>query len=264
MTPKKRLQLGFSQHYSNASFNAAARRKKGLKVLAILEDSCGELDALCALDIGCSTGFMTSLYATRFKYVLGTDIDEPAVQYAARENRSTVNLAWSVHDSQQMGFRDESFDVITCSHIYEHVPDARRLMTEIYRLLKPGGICFFSAGNRLSLIEPHYKIPLLSVMPKWMAHRYLKLLGKGNFYYETHLGLGGLRKLVSEFEIIDYTVKVVRDPIKFHAEDMIESGSVRQKAILAFLKAFYWLCPTYLWVLRKPDTEKQRLLNVLE
>jgi 2-polyprenyl-3-methyl-5-hydroxy-6-metoxy-1,4-benzoquinol methylase len=247
---KAELQFGFSTLYREAAFDAAARERKGRKALAILEDCLGDLSAFEALDVGCSTGFMTRLYAMSFKTVVGTDVDEPAVRFAARHH-VLPNLFWTVQDSQQLGFRDESFDAITCTHIYEHVPDASRLMEEIYRLLKPGGACFFSAGNRLSLIEPHYRLPLLSVIPKWLAHKYLRLAGRGDHYYENHRSLTGLRRLASRFELIDYTLNVVRDPERFHAEDLVVAGSVRQRLILAILRTTYWLCPTYLWVLRK-------------
>ncbi len=185
-----------------------------------------------------------------FKTVVGTDVDEPAVRFAAGRN-VLPNLFWTVQDSQHLGFRDESFDVITCTHIYEHVPDAARLMDEIYRLLRCGGVSFFSAGNRLSLIEPHYRLPLLSVIPKWLAHKYLRLAGRGDHYYENHRSLMGLRRLVSRFEVIDYTLKVVQDPETFHMEDLVVPGSVKQRLALAILRMAYWLCPTYLWVLRK-------------
>ena len=33
---------------------------------------------------------------------------------------------------------------------------------------------------------------------------------------------------------------------------MLRSGSLKQKLALAVLKAAYWLCPTYIWILRKP------------
>jgi len=42
-------------------------------------------------------------------------------------------------DLMQIPFADNSFDVIYCSHVLEHVPDDRRAMRELFRVLKPGG-----------------------------------------------------------------------------------------------------------------------------
>lgn len=150
-----------------------------------------------------------------------------------------------------VNFADETFDVITCSHVYEHVPDSNKLMNEIYRLLKRNGVCYFAAGNRMKIIEGHYGLPFLSIIPKAIAHIYLKILKRGTFYYENHLSLNGLKKLISKFEIIDYTQKVIECPDKYYARDMVNPGSLKQKISIFVCKTAYWLFPTYIWLLRK-------------
>jgi len=42
-------------------------------------------------------------------------------------------------DIQDMPFERESFDVVICNHVLEHVPDDRQAMREILRVLRPGG-----------------------------------------------------------------------------------------------------------------------------
>jgi 2-polyprenyl-3-methyl-5-hydroxy-6-metoxy-1,4-benzoquinol methylase len=247
----KQLQYGFSAAYEDAAFSHEGRERKANKVLAILEDAVGDLSDKHLLDIGCSAGIMTNCYARKFGRVTGTDIDMPAVAFAAGVDEAG-RLSWAVADSQCLPFPESSFDVVTCTHIYEHVPDARLLMAEIFRVLRPGGTCFFSAGNRLSLIEPHYRLPLLSVLPKALAHWYLRILGRGSYYYETHFTVWGLKQLVRNFFVEDYTLKVVAEPQKFFAEDMVPSESQKQKFVLLVLRLAYWVCPTYLWVLKKP------------
>jgi 2-polyprenyl-3-methyl-5-hydroxy-6-metoxy-1,4-benzoquinol methylase len=246
------LQYGFSQN-SPGAYDRSRRERKAAKVIAILAEAMGPLQSLDLLDIGCSTGLMTNLYARHFRTAIGTDIDLPALRFAA-QNVEVSNVAWSMMDSQRLGFPDGSFDVVTCTHIYEHVPDAQALMDEIYRVLKPGGVCFFSAGNRFSWMEPHYRLPLLSVVPKRLAHWYLRILGRGDHYYETHLSLGGLRKLVRRFNREDYTVKVITDPARYHAEDMLPPGSAKQTTAIGMARWLYALVPTYLWILRKNTT----------
>ena len=247
---KNALQLGFSEQHAGAVYNPAGRAQKAKKTLSILEDFSGDTAGLSLLDIGCAAGYTTILYAERFKSVVGIDVDKPAVEHAKKHNAS-LNLEYHVVTSQDIDFPDNFFDVIICSHVYEHVPDAEKLMSEIYRLLKKGGVCYFAAGNRFSLIEPHYRLPFLSVIPKWSAHYYLRLLKRGRYYYENHLSYWGLRRLVSRFDVLDYTIKVVQNPARFHAADMLVPGSLKQKAALVFLKMAYWMCPTYLWLLIK-------------
>jgi len=124
-------------------------------------------------------------------------------------------------------------------------------MDEIYRVLRLGGVCFFAAGNRFVLIEAHYHLPLLSVIPKWMAHKYIKIFKKSDYYYETHLTYWGLKKLVNQFEINDYTIQIIKNPIKFYASEMVTENSLSHFIYLNILKIAYWICPTYIWVLKK-------------
>ena len=43
-------------------------------------------------------------------------------------------------DLKSMQFKDESFDLIICNHVLEHIEDDRKALKEIYRVLKRGGI----------------------------------------------------------------------------------------------------------------------------
>ncbi len=251
---KTRYQLGFSEQHADEMYDEKKRRIKGKKTLSVLSDVLSKEGknpaALNLLDIGCSTGFMTKLYARQFKKVTGIDIDKDAVLFAGARNRP-INTRYVVSDCLQTGFSPESFDIVTCTQIYEHVPDARQLMREIRRVLKTGGICYFAAGNRLNLVEGHYGLPLLSVMPKTLGHVYLRITGKGKYYYERHLTLMGLRRLVRDFEIIDYTKKIVDEPARYSATDMLIPGTVTHRIARIAIRAAYFLCPTYIWVLRK-------------
>ena len=43
-------------------------------------------------------------------------------------------------DVERMGFGDETFDLIVCNHVLEHVSSTERALAEIFRCLKPGGV----------------------------------------------------------------------------------------------------------------------------
>jgi ubiquinone/menaquinone biosynthesis C-methylase UbiE len=246
----QKYQLGFSVEHPETMYDEAARTMKARKVLSILEDYLGSLRSLRHLDIGCSTGFMTRLYSEQFASTTGIDIDSSAVEFA-RKNNKRPNVEFLVGDAMQTGLPAESFDVVTCSHIYEHVPDSGRLLEEIHRVLRPGGVCFFAAGNRFVLIEGHYNLPLLAAIPKPLGNLYVRLTGKADSYYEKHLSYWGIKRLVREFEVIDYTRKVIADPVRFSATDLIAPRSFKQKIALGLVEWAYWLCPTYLWILKK-------------
>jgi ubiquinone/menaquinone biosynthesis C-methylase UbiE len=248
-----RYQSDFSQNHKEL-FRFQEREQKAKKIIAVLKDyfqqDLSYIKNLNLLDIGSSTGIMTHLLSKYFAVTIGIDIDEEAVKFS-KEKFENKNLHFYLQDAMKMDFTDNSFDVVTCAHIYEHVPDSHRLMKEIYRVLKPGGICFFSAGNRFVFMEAHYKLPLLSVMPKFLAHKYIKIFKKAEFYYETHLTYWGLKKLVKEFEIVDYTKRVIKEPAFFYATDMIKDNSNIKYVYLFILMIAYWLCPTYIRILKK-------------
>jgi SAM-dependent methyltransferase len=46
-----------------------------------------------------------------------------------------------VVDIMQIDFPDDSFDLVWCSHVLEHVPDDRRAIREMHRVTRPGGLC---------------------------------------------------------------------------------------------------------------------------
>jgi SAM-dependent methyltransferase len=60
----------------------------------------------------------------------GSDID--AARYRHISNIVTADLT-------KAPFADQSFDVVVCSHVMEHIPDDRKAMAEVLRILKPGG-----------------------------------------------------------------------------------------------------------------------------
>ena len=46
-------------------------------------------------------------------------------------------------------FKDDSFDVILCNHVLEHIPDDRKALSELYRILKPSGWGIFQIPQDL-------------------------------------------------------------------------------------------------------------------
>ncbi len=244
-------QTNFSELCARAMYDVEGRERKAKTMAAVLQDflRC-DTRQLSLLDIGSSTGVIADYLARHFRTVIGIDIDSPAV-LAAQTRYSRPNVGFVLGDGMRLPFPDETFDVVICAQIYEHVPNARLLVAEIHRVLKPGGACYFAAGNRLMFMEPHYRLPLLSVLPRPLAHLYIRLSGRGQFYYERHLTYWGLRRLVQDFEVVDYTRRIVGEPARFHAEYMIRPNTLQGRAARLLLDTAYWLSPGYIWVLRR-------------
>lgn len=245
-----RLQYGFSAQHPGAVLDGSSRLRKAEKIVRILKDQRPDLGRCRMLEIGCGAGHMTRRFASVCREVVAIDIDIDALRVARRENAG-ANIFYALMDSGHHALESLSFDIIVCNHVYEHVPDAGLLMTEIERLLAPDGLCFFGAGNRIAFMEPHYRLPLLSVGPKWLAHRYLRVFRGIDHYYENHRTYWGLRALVGRFAVLDYTQRVIAEPARFAADDLLTPGSLRHRFASFMIRRCYWLCPTYLWILKR-------------
>lgn len=164
------------------------------------------------LDIGSSNGIITNNLSPYFKNVLGIDIDMTAMKLI--DNSQNKNIGYAVADAMTLPFYHNSFEAVVCSQTYEHVPSSDRLFSEIYRILKPGGLLVFSGPNKTYPIEMHYNLPFLHWFNEKTADFYLQLTKKGTHYYERSRTYWDLNKVFKDYEIID----VVKYVLEFYAE----------------------------------------------
>jgi len=250
------MERGYQYRYSDgcsSMFDTDERERKAKTMLAVLSNHFAEpLSEKTLLNVGASTGIIDHVLAQRLGHVTGIDIDEIGVEHA-RRNFSGSNLEFRVGDALDIPFADDSLDIVICSQVYEHVPDADRMFEEIYRVLRPGGVCYFAANNRWMLMEPHYRLPLLSVIPRPLAHLYMRIAGKGPYYYEKHRTYWGLKRLVRRFRRIDYTRRTITEPLRYHTDYMVPPGTVKAWAARLVVRSFFWASPGYIWLLKKPD-----------
>lgn len=151
-------------------------------------------------DIGAGTGIMKKELEIKIgKSIIGIEID-----------RSTIldNDRMIVADGCQLPVRTGQIDVALLNHVYEHTNDATALFAETWRVLQPGGIAYVSAGSRWAVMEPHYRLPFLSWIPRKVAHIYLRLTRRGESYEGIHfLGRQSLVEIMTRagFQVRDVT-----------------------------------------------------------
>lgn len=249
----EKYQLNFAARMSSM-YDRSSREKKAYRIIKTLGEYFGEekLSSLTVLDVGSSTGIIDNILSKKFKKVIGSDIDESAIDYANKTFKKR-RLKFQIGDAMNLKFKGNTFDVVICAQVYEHVSNQKKLFSEIYRVLKPGGICYLAALNKLRIWEPHYNLPFLSWLPKGVANLYLKLTGKGNFYFETLCTYWELEGLSRKFVIHDFTRKIILDPKKYGYEDSIPLNPALLIPLQLVAYFYKFFSPTFFWLLVKPS-----------
>lgn len=121
------------------------------------------------LDVGCGGGILSESMAQRGAHVTGIDMGEAPLNVAKLHAlESGVNIEYRRITVEQLAAEmPEQFDVVTCLEMLEHVPDPAAIITACQRLVKPGGLVFFSTLNRnpksylFAIIGAEYLLRLL-------------------------------------------------------------------------------------------------------
>jgi 2-polyprenyl-6-hydroxyphenyl methylase/3-demethylubiquinone-9 3-methyltransferase len=99
------------------------------------------------LDIGCGAGFLANEFARHGYRVTGLDTSKSTLEVARRHD-STGTVDYRYGDAGQMEFEDGSFDVVCAMDFLEHVENPERIVREVSRVLRRGGLFFFYTFNR--------------------------------------------------------------------------------------------------------------------
>lgn len=132
-----------------------------------LIDWCG----LNVLDLGCAGGFMAEALAARGAKVVGIDPAAAAIA-AARSHAKAAghDIVYDVGVGEALPYADEAFDAVVCVDVLEHVADLQRVLSEVARTLRPGGLFLFDTINRN---------PLARLATITIAEDILRLLPRG-------------------------------------------------------------------------------------
>jgi len=87
------------------------------------------------LDVGCGEGVLSQQWAARLDpgRVIGIDLPDPKLE-AEWALRGAPNLGFSAMRAEQLAFADDEFDLVAATEVLEHVPDPRRVLSEMARV----------------------------------------------------------------------------------------------------------------------------------
>ncbi len=131
---QKKIYRIWARFYDGIYVNLLARAQREAVDAAV---RCGR----DILEIGVGTG-LTLPYFPSDRRVVGVDLSEDMLQVANRkvhDRALTAVMGLSVMDACRLGLPDESFDAVTAQFVITLVPDPEQALSEMDRVLKPGG-----------------------------------------------------------------------------------------------------------------------------
>ncbi len=163
----------------------AAYRFDKLKYLPERVDF-GAFQGTKLLEIGCGVGIDLVRFAAGGARVTGIDLAERSIELA-RQNLGQQDLEaeLSVMDGEAMEYPDNRFDVVYAHGVLQYTADPPRMVSEILRVLKPGGQAILMVYNRVSWLNAlsritgvpieHQEAPFLH---KFSPREFRSLLGE--------------------------------------------------------------------------------------
>lgn len=158
-----------NQLLANTGDIALKRRAKWL--IEYLELENGQQ----VLDIGCGDGFYLHLLSNlSYKLkITGLDNDENALK-SARNNLRGKKVKLVSDNARTLPFRSNTFDRVIASEVLEHIDNDLVALTEIKRVLKPGGVVVLSV--------PNLNYPFLWDPINWLLERFFNIHFKKGFW----------------------------------------------------------------------------------
>lgn len=129
------------------------------------------------IDIGCGGGILTEAMAKVGAQVTGIDKSDVLIEVAKKHaEKNQLSIEYYLTDAESYAKKySQSFDVVCCMELLEHVPDPNSLIQACSELAKPGASIFFSTINR------HPRAYLFAILG---AEYFLKLLPRGTHDYK--------------------------------------------------------------------------------
>jgi ubiquinone/menaquinone biosynthesis C-methylase UbiE len=229
------------------SLDLASRRAKADKIIALLERQ-RPLAGIRLLEVGTGGGIIATLLAERIGdggEVWSVDVEDLRT--------ATEGYSFKLVDGTALPFDGGEFDVVVSNHTIEHVGDREAQvhhLTELRRVLRDDGLGYLAAPTRWALVEPHFKVPLLSWFPRPMRSQVLRLARRGSVY---DIDPPSRRQLVAMIrraglDLTDVTLDALRLTAGLERRSVITRVAAASPDLA--LRTLRWAIPTMIFVLR--------------
>lgn len=161
----------------HVAMDGHSRTKKAKKIKRLLS-MVFSVPGSRVLEAGTGAGFI----AAHFAVLLGPRGIVHAVD-VVDQRRAREGFEFTLVTDTTLPFGDASFDICISNHVNEHVGDRlaqAHHLREIKRVLRPNGWHYLTVPNRWALVEPHFKLPYLSWLPRPLRDAYVRAAGRGS------------------------------------------------------------------------------------
>ncbi|HII17023.1 TPA: class I SAM-dependent methyltransferase [Candidatus Woesearchaeota archaeon] len=131
----------------------------GGRVRRLLREA-GNLKGKSLLEVGCEAGYVSIQFKKKGATVTAFDVCEPALE-RFRQKKESAGITIFAAAAQKIPLKDNSFDVVVCTEVIEHMPKVEQCIGEMARVLKQGGKLYITFPNE-KLRKPFY--PLAQAM----------------------------------------------------------------------------------------------------
>tara|TARA_B100000459_G_scaffold110566_1_gene64590 strand:- start:314 stop:1015 length:702 start_codon:yes stop_codon:yes gene_type:complete len=138
------------------------------------------VDGLKVLDVGCGGGLLAEALDSKGAEVTAIDVTEANIEVAKlHAQKMQVKIDYRLVTAEELAQKEsQSFDVVSCLEVIEHVPDPGQLIKACSELLKPDGQMFLSTLNRnprsfiTAIVGAEY---IFNILPKG-THEWAKFI----------------------------------------------------------------------------------------
>jgi ubiquinone/menaquinone biosynthesis C-methylase UbiE len=148
--------------------------------LTLLAGAAGQLEGLNLLDLGAGMGgFAVAAARAGARVTVGEYNPAYCKIIALRAARHGLALPIINTAGEALPLPSARFAAVTAWDVLEHVRDPRRMLAELARVLRPGGVALITAINRRAWIDPHYHMAGLNWLPRPLAEALIAWRGRG-------------------------------------------------------------------------------------
>lgn len=157
-----------------------------------------KISSLKWLDVGCGGGYMSEAMAKMGASVIGVDPLAPLLA-VARSHAKAEGLVIDYREGvgEALPLDDRSVDAVICVDVLEHVQDLNQVISEIARVLKPGGLFVFDTINR-NIVSTFFGV--------WVAEYLLGIVPRGTHDPKLFIKPKELKAALSRsgFDLVDW------------------------------------------------------------